>query len=552
MAVLKRPEERYTTIRYERLIDKHQKDINELKRKQNRFKDNKERCQKYEEKILYAMQKQEYYYWKTQDPIAICEDFEISPTVNMDMVEFHLKHLFPQGNPYVSIMVKEENIRRKMLHLDMVRSKIPHILSLDMNTYISPAIYAHQRKKRDCDGEELIIKGAYKELVLETHAIIIDLDYRNTDYGGLLAEDFYEQMKDEGAFNIIPEPSYSVVSSEGRGMQMVYLLDESYKTFLQSKEVVRYEDTVSRMIEHFLPYGSDPACCDIGHLYRCPCSFNTKAHSYAYILDWKNLRDDEYEVIQYSFKDLEKYSAEALGTRSEPINTEPIPVTTPIESKPVKAAKRPRKKAVKEAKTTTDSPSLSAQLLGRLSNNRCNDLRSLIYIRKRDLIGFRHILLTVYASQYANLCKYREDNYNILLKELLDVNKLFHSPLRENEIITIAESSLRKRYLYKDEKICELLNITETELQQLKYICHPVQPTEQQIAERKARQKANSIARRAKLLRTQDGELKSVVKRRERNLEIIKLRQQGVSLERIAEMFDLTTRAIRYILKNGV
>lgn len=546
MAVLKRPEERYTTIRYERLIDKHQKDINELKRKQNRFKDNKERCQKYEEKILYAMQKQEYYYWKTQDPIAICEDFEISPTVNMDMVEFHLKHLFPQGNPYVSIMVKEENIRRKMLHLDMVRSKIPHILSLDMNTYISPAIYAHQRKKRDCDGEELIIKGAYKELVLETHAIIIDLDYRNTDYGGLLAEDFYEQMKDEGAFNIIPEPSYSVVSSEGRGMQMVYLLEEPYKTFLQSKGVMLFEDTVSRMIEHFLSYGSDPACCDIGHLYRCPCSFNTKSCSYAYILDWENLRDDECEVIRYRFNDLKRYSLEALGVPSELPEAEAIPVVIQTYNEPIQAQKRAKITPKQDAQ-----PNIHAATFGKMLSNRCSDLRRLIFIRNRDFIGLRHTLLTVYSSQYICLCKHTEDCYDTLLKELLSVNKMFDVPLREKEIATIAESSLKRHYSYTDEKICELLNITEKELKQLNHICHPVELTEEEIQRRKDYHREYYKAWIDKIRRTPDGELKSVVKRRERNAKIIELRQQGLSLEAIAEEFNLSVRTIRRALNSS-
>lgn len=546
MAVLKRPEERYTTIRYERLIDKHQKDINELKRKQNRFKDNKERCQKYEEKILYAMQKQEYYYWKTQDPIAICEDFEISPTVNMDMVEFHLKHLFPHGNPYVSIMVKDETIRRKMLHLNTVRLKIPHILSLDMNTYINPAIYAHQKKKRDIDGEELIIKGAYKELVLETHAIIIDLDYRNTDYGGLLAEDFYEQMKDEGAFNIIPEPSYSVVSSEGRGMQMVYLLEEPYKTFLQSKEVMLFEDTVSRMIEHFFSYGSDPACCDIGHLYRCPCSFNTKSCSYAYILDWENLRDDECEVIRYRFNDLKRYSLEALGVPSELPEAEAIPVVIQTYNEPIQAQKRAKITPKQDAQLN-----IHAVTFGKLLSNRCSDLRRLIFIRNRDFIGLRHTLLTVYSSQYICLCKHTEDCYDTLLKELLSVNKMFDVPLREKEIATIAESSLKRHYSYTDKKICELLNITEKELKQLNHICHPVELTEEEIQRRKDYHREYYKAWIDKIRRTPDGELKSVVKRRERNAKIIELRQQGLSLDAIAEEFNLSVRTIRRALNSS-
>ena len=54
-----------------------------------------------------------------------------------------------------------------------------------------------------------------------------------------------------------------------------------------------------------------------------------------------------------------------------------------------------------------------------------------------------------------------------------------------------------------------------------------------------------------KIRRTPDGELKSVVKRRERNAKIIELRQQGLSLEAIAEEFNLSVRTIRRALNSS-
>ena len=327
---------------------------------------------------------------------------------------------------------------------------------------------------------------------------------------------------------------------------MVYLLEEPYKTFLQSKEVMLFEDTVSRMIEHFLSYGSDPACCDIGHLYRCPCSFNTKAHSYAYILDWKNLKDDEYEVIRYRFNDLKRYSLEALGVPSELPEAEAIPVVIQTYNEPIQAQKRAKITPKQDAQ-----PNIHAATFGKMLSNRCSDLRRLIFIRNRDFIGLRHTLLTVYSSQYICLCKHTEDCYDTLLKELLSVNKMFDVPLREKEIATIAESSLKRHYSYTDEKICELLNITEKELKQLNHICHPVELTEEEIQRRKDYHREYYKAWIDKIRRTPDGELKSVVKRRERNAKIIELRQQGLSLEAIAEEFNLSVRTIRRALNSS-
>ena len=542
MATLKIPSERYKTIKYQDLLDKHEQKIKDARRKMEKFKDNPERCQKYQEQIDYSTKREEYYYWKMQDPISICEDFIISPTVNIEMVDFHFKQMFPSGKGYVSFMLGDGSgrINRRMMEVEKLNKKMPYLLSFDMNTYLSPANYAHRRTiKRD--GEEVVLQGAHKNLIIESQAIIIDLDYRNTEFGVLLSEDFYELMLDDGAFDTLSEPSYCVISSEGRGMQLVYLLDEPYRTKFKPELMERYENTTRRMIEHFQKYGSDPACCDTGHLFRMPCSFNTKSGTYAYILNWEQLKDEDFEIIRYNFHDLEKHSLEALGMLPEPPKPEPIPVTPPTENAPVKPLKRP------EPPTTTLAPEETSSLhrenrsnrLGKTARNRCNDLRKLIFIRNRNLIGFRNILLTIYASQYIILCKHREDAQDVLLEELSDVNKCFRSPLKEYEITNITKLHLKRRYSYTDQTICELLEITEPELQQLKHIGHPIDVEEYKAAWKRKRR------------RTPDGELKSIVKRRERNAQIVELRQQGWSLKEIAAELDISISTIKRVLKSS-
>ena len=272
-----------------------------------------------------------------------------------------------------------------------------------------------------------------------------------------------------------------------------------------------------------------------------PCSFNTKSGTYAYILFWEQLKDDDYEIIRYKFKDLEEHSLEALGMPSEQSEPEPTPVTPSTENAPVKPLKQP------EPPTTTFEPGEVSDIprekystrLGKTARNRCNDLRKLIFIRKRDFTGFRNILLTIYASQYAILCKYREDAHDILQKELSEVNKCFLTPLTECEISKITKLHLKKRYFYTDQTICELLDITESELQQLKHIGHPVDMNEYKKEWYKRKR------------RTPDGELKSDVKRRERNAQIVELRQQGWLLREIAAEFDVSINTIRRALNTS-
>ena len=519
MAKLKDPSQRLKTNRYNELIDKHENIIKEARRKQVKFKDDAKRCERYEKQIEKAKQMEDYYWFKQNDPVSICEDYEIEAHIDTDMIEFHLRNLFQNDNAYVSIMLKDEKVRRRMLAVKSLRIKAPHLLSLNMNSYLSNVDYAHQRTIKDKDGEDIVLKGAYKELVIKIYAITIDLDYRNSIYAGMAAEDLYEVMKDDGTFDDIGEPSYCIVSSEYSGMQLIYLLDKPYDTYFKTNRITKFEDTIKNMVEIFKDYASDPVCVDIGHLFRLPTSYNSKTHSYSFILNWNEIRDDDYEVARYSFEELEQRAKTALG----------LPIEPPQPVKPATTAKLKRKQQTQKANQSTMENNIKT-----LTLKRCKDLKRLIELRGNEMNGYRNSLLYIYGSLLNGLCIEKD----IIIKELHLINSMFISPLSKKEVNRIGNSISKKLYKFTDKFICDTLTVTETEKRALQAIGHNL--TKEEIKERNRE--------RQRLLRLKKGHVPKET-RAGRNVEIRKLHEDGLTTKQLAELFNLSIRSVQRIIK---
>jgi len=527
--------ERLKTKHYEDLINKHQQKIEDLRRKQSKFPD-----RNYEDKINYHTEMQRYYYHKSRDSIAIAEDFIIEPTVNIEMLNFYLENLFPTDNAYVSIMINDGlSIRRRMMELETAKRKLPHILSFDNNTYISPVNYSHRRTLKNEDGKEYVLTGSKKDLIISSAAIIIDLDYRDTElYYGMMAEELYDEIRAAGKFDVLGEPSFVVVSSQGRGMQLVYLLDELYKTYFNRDRIVRYEQTVRRLIVHFNEYGSDVQCCDCGHLFRLPCSFNIKTGTYSYILNWEELRDDDYEISRYSFADLEQCSKEiTTGIIEETIDGD----EPESEQQPEQQPEQPVRQSVPETRKhrtaseiqRTEAKETSRNTIKTVALNRCADLKRLIKLRENRIEGHRDTFLYIYGATFIGLC----DNTDVVLNELVAINSTFDKPLPENELKNIVKGITKKHYWFTDKHIREKLKITQDEITKLKTIGHNL--TEDELRERSKEKKR--LTRLAKGMMTAE-------QRAARNEEVRSLSENGLTNKQLMERFKLSRRTIQRII----
>lgn len=433
---------------------------------------------------------------KARDYWTVCYDVELEPCVSEEMVEWYLSKVHP-SNGYIAAMLNSteayKDISRRMMDTDAFKKKAPYILSMGFNSYISVCEHAHRVEK---DGE--VFKNGTQETALQTQAIVIDLDYRNTPYAGLLAEDLYETMREDGAFEKYGEPSFCVVSSEGSGIQLYYLLQQPYKTYLKAGNIKRYENVTRALIAHYEPYGADTLCGDIGHLFRLPCSYNTKTDSYGFLLHWERLKDDE--IPAYTFEALEG-SQEA-----------------PREPRKAPARKTPRPPAEADRASFTG-----------IASGRCRDLETLIRLRHGDLEGLRNILLFIYAATLSIYCKDEE----MVLEAVLKANNLLSSPLLEKEAKGLIQKVFKKTYNYKDETICELLDITDEEKKSLQVIGHGSSNSD------KCRNYKNRRDREKRLSKI------------ERDKKVLELQKKGWTINQIVNEIGISESTVHRIIAKG-
>ncbi|MBP1736942.1 MAG: hypothetical protein H6Q60_823 [Oscillospiraceae bacterium] len=162
----------------------------------------------------------------------------------------------------------------------------------DCNIYLAPAEFDPQTKKRT------------KTAVQQINTLIIDLDYKNTDFKGMEAEQLMEYAWSRGFFEKIPCPSFCMESSAGLGLHLIWLLDKPFVVNGDYRNINRWERVLKAICKHFAPLGADNACCDIGHVFRVAGTTNTKTDATAKLLFWEELRNTE--PVHYDFEAVEK------------------------------------------------------------------------------------------------------------------------------------------------------------------------------------------------------------------------------------------------------
>lgn len=522
MVVLKDEAEQLQRQSLENKLTRYSKEYDKLLVRKNKAKSEEAR-NKVIEKINNLCNKIEKAKLKFRDMYYMCLDCELSPCVNADMVYWYLEQLFPAGDgdkePYISTMImpSKGNEARRMMNMAEFRKKALHLLGLESNTYISHCNYIHRikrsqrNKRKEYDGTDFVYRGPCKECVHSTQTIVIDLDYRNTKYGYTMAEDFYDMMKEQGAFERYGEPSFCVVSSEGQGIQLVYLLDEPFLTYFSDWRIRRYEKAVKEISAHFHPFGADASCCTINHLFRMPCSYNIRTKTWGYLLHWDRLKDDEQSIPRYAFSNFE--------TPNEPI------------AKPHKQPKELPKQPKNINTPSTDTAAFRPNRFKETALRRCADLELLLELRHGDMIGHRNRFLFIYLNQYALVHCSSEQLLNVGRQ----LNEKFIVSLPFYEIKSIVKATLVKLHKFTDASICEMLDITEDEVAQFQAIKHHM-----------------THAEADKRYRIRKGLFKnSAAKLAERNEKIIERYKEGKTTKELAAEFDLSTRQILRALKGA-
>ena len=300
---------------------------------------------------------------------------------------------------------------------------------IDENGYSQWHYKYAELREVDLTGENIYITlntffKPYRRLecIKELNALFIDLDYYKTKF---TKEQIIMNLEGNYFNKIIPATNY--ILDSGRGLALVWLINK-----VPSKALPLWKAIEEYLYNQLKEFGADRQALDATRILRVPGSINSKSKTVVSIID-------EYDYI-YDLREIQK---------------EFLPELKPKE----KRKGRPKKINYVYRERS-------------LYYARIHDITKLCELREYDLRGHREIILFLYRYY---LCSFTEDTKKAL-EDVLELNSMFISPLKENEVIRATRSAEKcyldknKEYKYKNETLIDLLEITEYEETQMSTI----------------------------------------------------------------------------------
>ena len=300
---------------------------------------------------------------------------------------------------------------------------------IDENGYSQWHYKYLELKETDLTGENIYItlNTFYKpcrrlECIKELNFVYIDLDYYKTKY---TKEQVIMNLESNYFNKIIPATNY--ILDSGRGLALIWLINK-----VPSQALPLWKAIEEYLYNQLKEFGADRQALDATRILRVPGSINSKSKTVVSIID-------EYDYI-YDLREIQK---------------EFLPELKPKE----KRKGRPKKINYVYRERS-------------LYYARIHDITKLCELREYDLRGHREIILFLYRYY---LCSFTEDTKKAL-EDVLELNSMFISPLKENEVIRATRSAEKcyldknKEYKYKNETLIDVLEITEYEETQMSTI----------------------------------------------------------------------------------
>lgn len=339
--------------------------------------------------------------------------------------------------------------------------------------------------------------------IVGIHFIYIDVDYKMLQASDIEKLQFINYL-DKVAFNkLVPQPS-AIVNS-GRGMYLVYKLKRA------EVDTQAYSIIAKRTIELLEPVVADYSdfieldkkCTDAGRYFRIEGSINTKNNKrVATLKTYKNSYTFNEILSLSTYQDVKKF------------------VTATVE----------------ELKGTWKD--YRGYSLTNLYHNRIKDLAKIQLMRNAMNIkqGYRNQFLFIYA----NTLLIEQTKTDIMIDTLLEVNKGFTEPLKEDEVKNTLLSALKVRYRFKNETVIEMLNLAEHERKHLNVF---ITRKERNSRSNKRNNSINNAKRSNKLAAERQ-------KRAEQTFNHIKeLKALGMSNTAIANELKVTRQTILNYIK---
>lgn len=300
---------------------------------------------------------------------------------------------------------------------------------IDENGYSQWHYKYAELREVDLTGENIYITlntffKPYRRLecIKELNALFIDLDYYKTKF---TKEQIIMNLEGDYFNKIIPATNY--ILDSGRGLALIWLINK-----VPSQALPLWKAIEEYLYNQLKEFGADRQALDATRILRVPGSINSKSKTVVSIID-------EYDYI-YDLREIQKEFLPELKLKEKK------------KGRPKKINYVYRERSLYYA--------------------RIHDITKLCELREYDLRGHREIILFLYRYY---LCSFTEDTKKAL-EDVLELNSMFISPLKENEVIRATRSAEKcyldknKEYKYKNETLIDVLEITEYEETQMSTI----------------------------------------------------------------------------------
>ena len=179
-----------------------------------------------------------------------------------------------------------------------------------------------------------------------------------------------------------------------------------------------------------------------------------------------------------------------------------------------------------------------------LNMSRIEDFKHIVSLRNGDIKGYRNTLIMLYSYHYRLV---NEITVEELIKVTKEFNKSFKEPYKAKELISVCRSVNRtvkhfqednnKGYKFTNKYIINALDLEEQEQGQLLTIIST------RVKYDRKNKKRNEARRNDEGLTPKQAELKEL------NSKVVELKEQGLSLRKIAEELNITLGKVQRVLK---
>ena len=176
--------------------------------------------------------------------------------------------------------------------------------------------------------------------------------------------------------------------------------------------------------------------------------------------------------------------------------------------------------------------------------SRIEDFKKIVSLRKGDIVGYRNTLIMLYSYHYRLV---NEVTVEELIKVTKEFNKSFREPYKIKELTSVCRSVNRtvkhfqqdntKGYKFTNKYIINALDLQEQEQEQLLTIIST------RVKYDRKNKKRNESRRNEEGLTLKQAELKEL------NSKVVELKEQGLSLRKIAEKLNITLGKVQRVLK---